>query len=138
MLTLTGFLRVYLRTICLFVAFDFVWLSEIAPAFYREHIGHLMADKPHIPSAAVFYLIFIAGVVWFAVLPSIQKFSFRSAFGRGAFFGVVTYATFDLTSQAVFKDWPVLVTIVDLCWGGALTGMTTAASAYFSRRELVH
>ncbi len=122
-------LRVFTKTLAIFIAFDFVWLTKISPEFYKTHIGHLLADTPNLGAALAFYVIFIAGVTWFAVLPSSVNYRFRDAFGRGAFFGLVTYATFDLTCQAVFKDWPVIVTIIDLIWGSVLTGMTTAVAA---------
>jgi uncharacterized membrane protein len=122
-------LQAFAKTLVIFIVFDFVWLTKISPEFYKTHIGHLLAETPDLGAAAAFYLIFIAGVTWFAVLPSVVNYRFREAFGRGAFFGLVTYATFDLTSQAVFKDWPVIVTIIDLIWGSALTGLTTAVAA---------
>jgi uncharacterized membrane protein len=119
----------------MFLAFDFVWLTEISPGFYKQHIGHLMAEKPDLGAALAFYLIFIAGVTWFAVLPAAAHGHFRAAFARGAFFGLVTYATFDLTCQAVLKDWPVLVTVIDLIWGAFLTGLTTAVAARVTERK---
>jgi uncharacterized membrane protein len=122
-------LTIYAKTFFIFLLCDAVWLTEISPAFYRRYIGHLLAERPDLWAALVFYLIFIAGVTWFAVLPSALHYRFRNAFARGAFFGLVTYATFDLTCQAVLKDWPVLVTIVDLVWGSTLTGVTTALAA---------
>lgn len=122
-------LQVFTKTLAIFIAFDFVWLTKISPEFYKTHIGHLLAEIPDLGAAMAFYLIFIAGVTWFAVLPSAVNYRFREAFGRGAFFGLVTYATFDLTCQAVFKDWPVIVTLIDLLWGSVLTGMTTAVAA---------
>jgi uncharacterized membrane protein len=121
--------KVFAMTFIIFLAFDFVWLTKISPGFYKEHIGHLMAEQPDLWAALAFYVIFIAGVTWFAVLPAAVNYRFRDAFGRGAFFGLVTYATFDLTCQAVLKDWPVLVTVIDLIWGSLLTGLTTAVAA---------
>jgi uncharacterized membrane protein len=122
-------LKVFTLTFAIFIAFDFLWLTKISPQFYRAHIGHLLAETADLGSALAFYLIFIAGVTWFAVLPSAVNYRLRDAFGRGAFFGLVTYATFDLTCQAVFKDWPLIVTIIDLIWGAVLTGITTALAA---------
>jgi uncharacterized membrane protein len=122
-------LKAFFKTFAIFIAFDSIWLTKIAPRFYQTHIGHLMAASPDLSAALAFYIIFIAGVTWFAVLPSSANYRFRDAFGRGAFFGLVAYATFDLTCQATLKDWPLTVTIVDLIWGTALTGLTTAVAA---------
>ncbi len=122
-------LKIFAKTFALFFVFDFFWLTKVSPGFYRAHIGHLLADDPNLWAALAFYVIFIAGLTWFAVLPSAVNYRFSRAFGRGAFFGLVTYATFDLTCQAVLKDWPMIVTIVDLIWGVTLTGLTTAISA---------
>ena len=93
-----------------------------------------MAETPNLPAALAFYLIFIAGLTYFAVLPSAEKYKPARAFGQGAFFGLVTYATFDLTSQALLKDWPTIVTLVDLAWGSILSGVTTTIAAKISRR----
>lgn len=120
--------RIYLKTLIIFLAVDAVWLIFVSPPFYKAHIGHLLADSPNLLAALLFYLIFIAGLVQFAILPSVNDQGFRRPFSRGAFFGLVTYATFDLTSQAVFRDWPTVVTIVDLSWGAFISGVTTVAS----------
>jgi uncharacterized membrane protein len=123
----------YVRTFAIFLACDYLWLTKISPSFYQEHIGHLMAETPNLTAALAFYLIFIAGITYFAVLPMTRDYKISRAFSHGAFFGLVTYATFDLTSQAVFKDWPTIVTIADLAWGSILTGTTTAISARLAR-----
>ena len=92
-----------------------------------------MAETPNLPAALMFYLIFIAGITYFAVLPMTRDYKPSRAFCHGAFFGLVTYATFDLTSQAVLKDWPTIVTVADLAWGSILSGTTTAIAARLAR-----
>lgn len=119
-------LRLYALTLFSFLALDSLWLGILAPAFYRQHIGHLMADQPNWVAAALFYLIFIGGLVYFAVLPGAERASPRLGALRGAIYGLVTYATFDLTSHALFKDWPAIVTVVDLLWGTVLSGSASA------------
>jgi uncharacterized membrane protein len=81
----------------------------------------LLADQPNWWAAIAFYLLFVAGVVVFAVAPALQAGSLRVALILGGFFGLVTYATYDLTNHATVKDWPWIVTVVDLCWGLVLT-----------------
>ncbi len=115
----------YATAVVSFLALDSVWLGVIAPKFYKKHIGTLMAKNPNFVAAGLFYLLFIAGLVFFVIQPAVADKSWTVALYRGAFFGLVTYATFDLTSQAVLKDWPWLVTGVDLLWG---TFVTSAVS----------
>lgn len=115
-------LAIYGRALALFVALDAVWLGLVARDFYPRHIGHLMAADVAWGAAVLFYLVFLAGVVTFVIRPSLEAGSPSFALTRGAFFGLVTYATYDLTNQATLRAWPVLVTVVDLAWGAALTG----------------
>ncbi len=127
-------LKLYILTLISFLALDSVWLGYISPAFYQEYIGHLMAEEPNFIAAALFYLIFIGGLVYFAVAPGVTAGSVRTGAVRGAIYGLVTYATFDLTSQAVFRDWPTIVTIVDLAWGSVLSSATVALTLFLSRK----
>ena len=119
------FLKIYISTFLIFLALDAYWLSEVSPDFYRAHIGHLMAEKPDLGAALVFYLIFIAGLVWFVIKPALSEPRWHRAALQGGFFGLVTYATFDLTCQAVLKEWPVILTLIDLAWGSFICAGTT-------------
>lgn len=95
-----------------------VWLIKVAPKFYRDNIGHLMADKPNLLAALVFYLIFIFGLVYFVTLPHIDDAeAWLTVWINGLMYGLMTYATFDLTSMAVFKKFPTKVVVIDLLWG---------------------
>lgn len=120
------FLKNYLLTLIPFVVLDALWLGLIAPQFYRAQIGHLMAEQVNWPAAVLFYTLYIAGMVFFVSGPAIRSGDLRQALVRGALFGLITYATYDLTNQATLRDWPLLVTIVDMIWGitlGALTAL---------------
>ena len=128
-------LRLYATTLLVFLALDSVWLGVIAPGFYRQHIGHLLAEQPNWAAAGLFYLIFIGGLVYFAVEPAARSASPRTGAFRGALFGLVTYATFDLTSHAMLRDWPAIVTVVDLLWGTALSSGTAALAVALDRRR---
>lgn len=127
-------LRLYALTLLSFLALDSLWLGIIAPGFYRQYIGHLLAAQPNWYAAALFYLIFIGGLVYFAVLPGALGASPRTGALRGAIYGLVTYATFDLTSHAMLRDWPVIVTVVDLLWGTALSAGASALAVWVHRR----
>lgn len=109
-----------------FAAIDAVWLKLMNP-FYRSHIGELLADKPHLGYAVAFYLIYIAGIVFFALRPALDGGSWLTALGYGAALGAFAYATYDLTNAATLKVWPLQLIVVDILWGAALTGLSTVA-----------
>jgi uncharacterized membrane protein len=114
------FIKLFLIALPVFFAIDIVWLVFVAKKFYQEQIGFLMRPDVNWMAAIVFYLLFIAGLVTFVITPAIEKQSWLHAVLYGAFFGLVTYATYDLTNLATTKDWPLVVTIVDLIWGTVL------------------
>ncbi len=116
-----SFLKMYLVAFIIFLAIDAVWLGLIAPKFYKNQIGHLMSSSPNLIAALVFYLLFIVGLVYFAIMPAIDQGSIGKALLAGALFGFMTYATYDLTNLATLKDWPIIVTVVDLVWGTFLS-----------------
>lgn len=120
--------KLYLITLPVFFATDMVWLGFIARGFYRARLGFLLRDSFDWKAAILFYLIFIFGLVFFAIAPSFQNRSWLEAITKGALFGLITYATYDLTNQATVKDWPFLVTIVDLMWGTFLAGSVSSIS----------
>jgi len=109
-----------------FLVIDGVWLALVAKKFYSKHLGYLMAKTPNFWAAGIFYLIYIIGLVVFVVSPSLKNGSLSSAILYGAFFGLCTYATYDLTNLATIKDWPLIITIVDLIWGTVLTASISA------------
>jgi uncharacterized membrane protein len=115
------FIKLYLIALTVFFAIDMVWLVLVAKKFYQEQIGFLMKPDINWFAAIIFYLLFIAGLVTFVISPAIEKHSWLHALLFGAFFGLITYATYDLTNLATLKNWPILVTIVDLIWGTVLS-----------------
>lgn len=120
-----SYLKLYGVMFVTFLAVDMVWLGLIARRFYARHLGFLMADKPLWSVALFFYLLFVAGVLVFVVLPGLQAGSAGRVLLLGALFGLVTYGTYDLTNLAVVKNWPWIVSVVDMAWGsflGAIVG----------------
>ena len=111
-----------------FLALDSVWLTLMAERLYRPAIGHLMQQGFSFAPAAVFYVLYVAGVVVFAVRPALQSGSAWQALGWGALLGLIAYATYDLTNQATLKDWPWHLTVADLCWGAFATAVSAAAA----------
>ncbi|GKT25836.1 DUF2177 family protein [Acidovorax sp. SUPP3334] len=124
----------YASTALVFLALDAIWLSTMADRLYRPGIGHLMQDKFSVAPAALFYLLYVAGVVMIAVLPGVEQRSWLTAMGMGALLGLIAYATYDLTNQATLKDWPWSVTIADMCWGAFVTSAAATAACLATLR----
>lgn len=114
------FIKLFLIALPVFFVIDMVWLVLVAKDFYQKQIGFLMRPDINWYAAIIFYLLFVAGLVTFVILPAMEKHSWLHALLFGAFFGLITYATYDLTNLATTKNWPLLVTIVDLIWGTVL------------------
>lgn len=129
------FLKLYFIVLPIFFALDMVWLGIVSKRFYAEQLGFLMKSNINWLAAISFYLLFIAGLVVFVVSPALLKHSWVHAALLGAFFGLVTYATYDLTNLATVKDWPLLVTFVDLAWGAVLSA-SVATISYFIATKL--
>ncbi len=129
------FWKLYLIALPVFFAIDMVWLGIVAKNFYAKQIGFLMKSDVNWYAAIIFYLVFIAGLVVFVISPALEKGSWIHAVLLGALFGFITYATYDLTNLATVKDWPLLVTFVDLAWGATLAA-SVSTIAYFIATKL--
>jgi uncharacterized membrane protein len=125
--------KLYLATLVVFFAVDMTWLGLVAKKFYTKHLGFLMAPEINWYAALIFYLLFIAGVLIFVILPGIRDNDLTTTLVKAAFFGLITYATYDLTNLATVKDWPLLVTIVDLVWGMVLTTIVSLAGFFIGK-----
>lgn len=113
---------------------DIIWLSLLAKPMYQQGIGHLMAGQPNLIFAAIFYMVFVFGLMWFAVAPNRQDKGLKSTFIAAAIFGFFVYASYDLTNLALLKDWPLRLSIVDITWGTLLSGVSaTAGKLVFNR-----
>ena len=111
-----------------------VWLGLVAKNFYKDQIGFLMTPNINWTAAIIFYLIFIAGLVLFVISPAMEKGSWVYAILFGALFGFITYATYDLTNLATLKDWPLMVTIVDLIWGAVLAASVSTITYFIASK----
>jgi uncharacterized membrane protein len=123
----------YIATGLVFLAIDAIWLTVAAQRLYRPLMGDLLVDGFRLAPAALFYLIYIAGIVLFAVAPALASERWTTATSYGALLGLFAYATYDLTNQATLKNWPVAVTIADLCWGTCLTAVAATAGFLITR-----
>jgi uncharacterized membrane protein len=122
------YIIMYIVTLIVFFAVDIVWLGFIAKDLYRKHLGFIMSEKPNWSAAIVFYMGYIVGLIFFALYPALQNGSLVYAALVGGFFGLITYATYDMTNLATLKDWPKFIVVVDIIWGTVLCSATTSIS----------
>lgn len=131
-MTIIQFVYLYLMTIPAFFIIDMIWLGTLATKFYQSQIGFLLGPV-NWAAAIIFYLIYIVGIIIFAVNPALEAGSLSKALMLGAMFGFFAYATYDLTNLATIKDWPVLVVFVDILWGTILTSSVAGVSYYLGK-----
>ncbi len=127
---MTRYLIAYAATAVVFLGLDYIWLSRLAIGFYRSQIGDLLLARPNFAAAGLFYLFYVVGVVYFAVLPALQGGGWQAALIGGALLGLISYGTYDMTNLATLKGWSLSVSLVDMAWGAFLTG-TAATAGYF-------
>jgi uncharacterized membrane protein len=125
-------IRPVAATVVAFLVLDAIWLSLAGPRLYRPALGHLLASDVDWLAVGLFYLLYLAGLAVFAVAPGRTV---RGAAWRGALFGLVAYATYDLTNQATLRDWPWLVTLADLAWGAFASAAACALGAAIRSRR---
>ena len=123
----------YLLTTLVFFVVDMLWLGLIAKNIYRKYLGALLSETVNWAAALIFYLLFIAGIFIFVIYPSIEKQSPGKAVVLGAIFGLITYATYDLTNYATLKGFPVNMVIIDLIWGTILTTLVSISGYYITK-----
>lgn len=123
----------YIATGLVFLAVDAVWLTFAAQRLYRPLMGDMLVENFRLVPAVLFYLIYIAGIVVFAISPAFATERWATATGYGALLGLFAYATYDLTNQATLRNWPVPVTIADLCWGTLLTAFAATMGFLITR-----
>jgi uncharacterized membrane protein len=128
--TLTAFVATGLA----FAAIDSVWLMTMAPRLYKPEIGELMADEFRLVPAIVFYLLYITGVLIFAVNPALASGKWQTALIQGALFGFFCYMTYDMTNYATLRIWSLKVTILDLIWGTFLTGAAAVVGTLVTQK----
>lgn len=129
-------LWLYLATVVVFFAIDFIWLLTMTGPFYQKQLGvapeGLLSAKPNLPVAAGFYLVYLIAVIALAVLPGVEKGVWFEAAWRGALLGLAAYGTYDLTNQATIEGWSPMVTMVDLVWGTVNTGAVATISFFIA------
>ncbi|MDH3884917.1 MAG: DUF2177 family protein, partial [Desulfobacterales bacterium] len=119
-MNISFYLKLYALTVPVFFIIDLIWLGVVARGFYQKNLKFILSPNVNWTAAIIFYLMYIAGILIFAVVPGVAKDSWRHAALWGALFGFFTYATYDLTNLALLKDWPLNIVIVDIIWGMVL------------------
>jgi uncharacterized membrane protein len=124
--------KLFLISLPVFFALDMLWLGLIAKNFYAKNIGFMMKSQVNWTAAIIFYLIFLSGLTVFVIGPAVEKNNWKDALVFGSFFGLITYATFDLTNLALIKNWPLNVTIIDLIWGVVLSSSVSIITYFIA------
>ena len=127
------YLKLYILTVPVFFVIDMLWLGFIAKGFYREKLAAFLSPTVNWHAAIIFYLLFIVGIIFFAVAPARAKDSLFITAMYGALFGFFTYATYDLTNLATLKNWPLSVVVVDILWGAVLCSVVASVSFLISK-----
>ena len=127
------YLAGYLGAGLAFAAIDAVWLTTMTNRLYKPILGPILADKPDMKAAVAFYLIYIAGIVFFAITPALRDGGLGRAALNGAVLGFIAYATYDLTNQATLNVWSSRLTLIDLAWGTVLT-LSASSIGYLAAR----
>lgn len=131
------YISLFLITTLVFFAIDMIWLGIIAKNFYREKLGFIFTGEVNWWAAVIFYLIYIAGILYFSIIPGLDAGNWKMVLLNGAILGFLCYATYDLTNMATIKQWPLIVVVVDIIWGTVLTG-SVAILSYFAASRLLH
>jgi uncharacterized membrane protein len=121
----------YLASAATLLVLDILWLTLAVPRLYRPLMGSLLSDQPNLPVAAIFYLLYVVGIVVFVVMPALGSSSWLNALGLGALLGLVAYGTYDFTNLATLRGWPVTLSFIDVAWGIFLTA-TSALAGYWT------
>lgn len=133
MMETSKILLTYLLTVPVFFAIDMVWLGLVAKNYYAQQLGDLLTKNVNWTAAMIFYFAFIFGIIYFAVLPGIEKDSIRTVITNAALFGGLAYATYDLTNLATLKGWPTQLVFVDIAWGIVLSTSVALVSYHIAQ-----
>jgi uncharacterized membrane protein len=123
----------YIATAVVFLGLDALWLSKVALGMYRQELGSLLLDKPNLPIAGAFYLLYVGGIVILAIVPALADGGWVKALLMGAVLGLVAYGTYDITNLSTLKGYTVRIALTDLAWGTALTAVSATIGFWVVR-----
>lgn len=125
---------IFISALGLFLVIDALWIGFFGSRWYNQHIPHLMSGKVSVLPAVLFYLLYIAGMMYFVMLPALNGTEpLTHVLLRGALLGLFAYGTYDLTNHVFMKDWPWFITITDILWGAFVTGVVSMLIVKFFR-----
>ena len=127
------FLVLYVAAAVLFFPIDMAWLGLVAREFYKSQLGDLLLPQPNWPVATLFYLLYLVGLVVFVMIPAAEADSISSAALYGALFGLVAYATYDLTNLSTMRGFPSALAFLDMAWGAVLSAIAAAGGLVLAR-----
>jgi uncharacterized membrane protein len=133
-LSVQQWLLAYGGTLLSMLVLDALWIGLYMAPAYKSALGDLMLAQPRLGSAAAFYLLYAAGVVFLAVAPGLRGVSWQTAALHGAVLGLIAYATYDLTNYSILKAWPLGLALADIAWGAVLTALAGAGGWYVANR----
>jgi uncharacterized membrane protein len=119
---MTTFLAAYAIALILFMGIDLIWLMGPGRPIYMAEIGSLLRSQPNLGAALAFYFLYTSGLTFFAVMPGLKATLPLQALGLGALFGLMAYATYDLTNLAVMNGFTTRIAMIDMAWGSVLSG----------------
>ncbi|MBM85778.1 MAG: hypothetical protein CMM47_07130 [Rhodospirillaceae bacterium] len=128
-------IRAYFGALITFCVMDAVWLGAVATDFYYGELGDLLREDPNWLAAVVFYLGYIAGIVYFAIWPALHDGSTQTAARHGMLLGLLAYATYDMTNMATLEGWSLSISMVDMMWGMVITGTAATAGHWFAAQQ---
>ncbi|HAB99200.1 MAG TPA: DUF2177 domain-containing protein [Parachlamydiales bacterium] len=135
------YLKLYLTCLIIYTTMDFVWINWVASYWFQNNLGFLLADSIRWEAVFLFYLIYPASLLLFAISPSLNKKDWRHALFYGAALGFSCYITYDLTNLATLRGWPTRLVVHDVLWGTSLSGavslltftLATKSTSFFQK-----
>ena len=131
------YFKAYAGALFAFCVMDGLWLGVFATEFYFDYLGELLRKEPNWSAAVVFYLGYIGGIVYFVIRPALSTGSFWIVLRDGALFGLIAYATYDMTNMATLTGWSITVSIVDMIWGMVITGASSLAGYWIAAKNIL-
>ncbi|MEN0036317.1 MAG: DUF2177 family protein [Cellvibrio sp.] len=128
-----SYVAAYIGALIVFCVLDYIWLTIVAKDFYQMQMGELMAIQVKMIPAVIFYLLYLLGLVIFAISPALKEQSWTLAVSLGLLLGLIAYASYDLTNMATLKEWSISLTLVDIAWGAFVSAMAAVAGFYAAR-----
>ena len=128
-----SYILAYIGALVIFCAMDFFWLTILAKKIYQTHMGMLMLAEPNLIPAAIFYILYLLGLLVFSIIPALRSQSFIMALSLGAFLGLIAYASYDLTNLATLRGWSIRLTVIDISWGIVISSLASLAGFMTAR-----